>query len=98
MKRILVVDDDREMCNLLERYLSRKGFETESATTGRRGIGLFREKKFDTVICDFRLRDMEGREVLLEMKNLDVSVPVIIITGYSDIKIAIAVIKAGAFD
>jgi two-component system response regulator HydG len=98
MKRILVVDDDRDMCNLLERYLSRKGFETESATTGRRGIGLFREKKFDTVICDFRLGDMEGREVLLEMKTLDVSVPVIIITGYSDIKIAIDVIKAGAFD
>jgi two-component system response regulator HydG len=98
MKRILIVDDDRDMCNLLERYLQRKGFETEAANTGSRGLGLFREKKFDTVICDFRLGDMEGREVLLEMKNLKLGVPVIIITGYSDIKIAIDVIKAGAFD
>jgi two-component system response regulator HydG len=98
MKRILIVDDDRDMCNLLERYLQRKGFETEAANTGNRGLGLFREKKFDIVICDFRLGDMEGREVLLEMKSLNISVPVIIITGYSDIKIAIDVIKAGAFD
>ena len=98
MKRILIVDDDRDMCNLLERYLQRKSFETESANTGSRGIALFREKKFDIVICDFRLGDMEGREVLLEMKSVDASIPVIIITGYSDIKIAIDVIKAGAFD
>jgi len=98
MKRILIVDDDRDMCNLLERYLQRKGFETEAANTGSRGIGLFRDKNFDIVICDFRLGDMEGREVLLEMKNLKLGIPVIIITGYSDIKIAIDVIKAGAFD
>src|SRR6185312_1817848 len=92
MKRILIVDDDRDMCNLLERYLQRKGFETEAANTGSRGIGLFRDKNFDIVICDFRLGDMEGREVLLEMKNLKLGIPVIIITGYSDIKIAIDVI------
>jgi two-component system response regulator HydG len=98
MKRILIVDDDRDMCHLLERYLQRKGFETESANTGGRGLAVFREKKFDIVICDFRLGDMEGREVLLEIKREDPSIPVIIITGYSDIKIAIDVIKAGAFD
>jgi two-component system response regulator HydG len=98
MKRILIVDDDRDMCNLLERYLQRKGFETEAANTGNRGIALFREKKFDIVLCDFRLGDTEGREVLMEMKSLNASIPVIIITGYSDIKIAIDVIKAGAFD
>ncbi len=98
MKRILIVDDDRDMCLLLERYLQRKGFETETAHTGNRGIALFKEKKFELVLCDFRLGDMEGREVLIEMKKTDPGVPVIIITGYSDIKIAIDVIKAGAFD
>lgn len=98
MKRILIIDDDRDMCNLLERYLRRKGFETESVYTGTRGITLFREKKFDMVLCDFRLGDMEGREVLVDMKKFNSAVPVIIITGYSDIKIAIEVIKAGAFD
>ncbi len=98
MKRILIVDDDRDMCLLLERYLQRKGFETETANAGNRAITLFRERKFDLVLCDFRLGDMEGREVLIEMKKTDHAVPVIIITGYSDIKIAIDVIKAGAFD
>ncbi|HVY76052.1 MAG TPA: sigma-54 dependent transcriptional regulator [Puia sp.] len=98
MKRILIVDDDRDMCLLLERYLQRKGFETEAASTGSRGMDLFREKKFDAVICDFRLGDMEGREVLTEIKRLNPATPVVIITGYSDIKIAIDVIKAGAFD
>ncbi|MDP4129469.1 MAG: sigma-54 dependent transcriptional regulator [Bacteroidota bacterium] len=98
MKRILIVDDDRDMCNLLERYLQRKGFDTEAVYTGNRGMSLFREKRFDIVLCDFRLGDMEGREVLTEMKNFNAAIPVIIITGYSDIKIAIDVIKAGAFD
>lgn len=98
MKRILIIDDDRDMCNLLERYLQRKGFETEAVYTGTRGIALFREKKFDIVLCDFRLGDVEGRDVLVDMKKFNAAVPVIIITGYTDIKIAVEVIKAGAFD
>jgi two-component system, NtrC family, response regulator HydG len=98
MKRILIIDDDTDMCQLLSRFLQRKGFETEMAFTGNKGIEKFKESKFDVVLCDFRLGDKEGWEVLQEIKAIDPSAAVIIITGYSDIKTAIDVIKNGAFD
>src|SRR5438445_3813853 len=98
MKRILIIDDDMDMCNLLGRFLGKKGFETEAAHNGNKGIAKFKESKFDVVLCDFRLGDKEGREVLKEIKQIDPQAIVIIITGYSDIKTAVDVIKAGAFD
>lgn len=98
MKRILIIDDDMDMCNLLGRFLQKKGYETEASHNGNKGIAKFKESKFDVVLCDFRLGDKEGREVLKEIKNIDPCAIVIIITGYSDIKTAVDVIKAGAFD
>ena len=98
MKRILIIDDDMDMCNLLSRFLQKKGFETEASHSGNKGIAKFKESKFDVVLCDFRLGDKEGREVLREIKNFDPYAIVIIITGYSDIKTAVDVIKSGAFD
>jgi two-component system response regulator HydG len=83
---------------LLTRYLQRKGFETDSAHNGNKGIAKFKESGFDVVLCDFRLGDKEGREVLKEIKSVSPQTIVIIITGYSDIKTAVDVIKAGAFD
>src|SRR6202000_1234491 len=98
MKRILIIDDDMDMCNLLGRFLQKKGFETEASHSGGKGIAKFKESAFDVVLCDFRLGDKEGREVLREIKTVDPYAIVIIITGYSDIKTAVDVIKAGAFD
>ena len=98
MKRILIIDDDMDMCNLLGRFLQKKGYETEASHSGNKGIAKFKESRFDVVLCDFRLGDKEGREVLREIKNVDPYAIVIIITGYSDIKTAVDVIKSGAFD
>src|SRR5580692_4444608 len=98
MKRILIIDDDMDMCNLLGRFLQKKGYETDASHSGNKGIAKFKESKFDIVLCDFRLGDKEGREVLKEIKHFDPYAIVIIITGYSDIKTAVDVIKSGAFD
>ena len=96
--RVLIIDDDLDMCNLLTRFLQRKGFETDSANSGNRGIAKFKDAPFDIVLCDFRLGDKEGSEVLKELIAISPRVIVIIITGYSDIKTAVDVIKSGAFD
>ncbi|MBE7170938.1 MAG: sigma-54-dependent Fis family transcriptional regulator [Williamsia sp.] len=98
MKRILIIDDDMDMCALLSRFLQRNGYETETAHTGHKGISKFNESKFDIVLCDFRLGDKDGRDVLQEMKAINPQVVFIIITGYSDIKTAVDVIKLGAYD
>jgi len=97
-KRVLIIDDDMDMCVLLGKLLNRNGYETDAAYTGAKGIAKFQEKKFDAVICDYRLGDMEGKNVLVELKKMDPGVVVLIITGYSDIKTAVELIKLGAFD
>ncbi len=98
MKHILIIDDDMDMCNLLSRFLQRKGFETDMAFTGAKGLAKFKASNFHLVLCDFRLGDMDGRSVLTELKKINPQAAVIIITGYSDIKMAVDVMRQGAFD
>ncbi len=98
MKRILLIDDDMDMCSLLSHFLQRKGFDTDMAYTGPKGLAKFKEGTFDVVLCDFRLGSMDGREVLREIKGMNPAVVVIIITGYSDVKMAVEVMRHGAFD
>lgn len=97
-KRILIIDDDVDLCSLLGNYLTRKGFQTETAHNGSKGLTKFTEKKFDAVICDYRLGDMDGRQLIAALKKHDPVIKVLVITGYSDIKTAVEVIKLGAFD
>ena len=97
-KRILVIDDDMDMCTLLQKFLTRKGYEVEVAFSGSKGITKFKESRFDIVLCDYRLGDRDGRDILIEIKTHAPETIVLIITGYSDIKTAVDVIKCGAFD
>jgi two-component system response regulator HydG len=97
-KKILIIDDDLDMCSLLSRFLNKKGYEAEVALNGVKGLARFNEEHFDIVLCDFRLGDKDGKEVLLKIKEAKPETIVIIITGYSDIKTAVDVIKLGAFD
>ncbi|MET0638255.1 MAG: sigma-54 dependent transcriptional regulator [Chitinophagaceae bacterium] len=97
-KKILIIDDDMDLCTLLARFLTRNEYEVEMAHSGNKGIAKFNEGKFDLVICDYRLGDMEGINVLTALRKHDPGVKVLMITGYSDIKTAVEVIKMGAFD
>ena len=97
-KKILIIDDDLDMCSLLSRFLNKKGYEPEVALNGVKGLARFNEEHFDIVLCDFRLGDRDGKDVLLKIKEVKPETIVIIITGYSDIKTAVDVIKMGAFD
>lgn len=98
IKKILIIDDDVDMCSLLQRFLSKNGYIVDTATSGNKGIEKFKEGRYPLVLCDYRLGDKEGREVLKEIKTIEPNTKVIIITGYSDIKTAVEVIKIGAFD
>ncbi|TCJ17822.1 sigma-54-dependent Fis family transcriptional regulator [Flaviaesturariibacter flavus] len=98
MQKILIVDDDRDMCLLLKRFLTRHNFEVLEAYSGKKALELLETVEPDLVMCDFRLEDMEGNVLLGKIKEIYPQVPVIIITGYSDIKIAVEVMKMGAYD
>ncbi len=97
-KKVLIIDDDLDMCMLLSKFLSRKGYEVDTAHSGAKGLAKFKENNFDIVLCDYRLGDKEGKDVLVEIKNHAPHTIVLIITGYSDIKTAVDVIKLGAYD
>ncbi len=97
-KKILIIDDDFDMCALLSRFLEKRGYETEIAHNAAKGLLKFNEAHFDIVLCDFRLGDKDGKDVLMKIKEINPKTIVIIITGYSDIKTAVDVIKLGAFD
>jgi len=97
-KRILIIDDDLDMCLLLSKFLMKKGYEAEATHSAAKGILKFAEGKYDIVLCDYRLGDKDGKDVLQKIKELNPQTIVIIITGYSDIKTAVDVIKMGAFD
>ena len=98
-KSILIIDDDADMCALLTRFLSKNGYVVDFAHNGNKGLEKFKAGKFDIVLCDYRLGDKkDGKDILIEIKQHDPSTIVLIITGYSDIKTAVDVIKAGAYD
>lgn len=98
MSKILVIDDDNDMCVLLNRFLTRHGHEVSGMNSGKAAIDWMAKQQPDLVLCDFRLEDMTGAEILGKIKELYPGTPVIIITGYSDVKDAVEVMKLGAYD
>ncbi|MGN6178061.1 MAG: sigma-54-dependent transcriptional regulator [Mucilaginibacter sp.] len=98
MKKILIVDDEVNVALLLSKFLTRNGFEVQTASTGNSALEYLKSGDFSLVLCDFRLEDTDGREVLKSIKTQYPNTGVIIITGYSDIKMAVELIKMGAYD
>lgn len=98
MQKILIIDDEVDICLLLRRFLTKKGYETEYATDATKGLEILYTFKPDLVLSDFRLGKMDGSQILTLIKDQFPNTPVIIMTGYSDIKVAINVMKLGAFD
>lgn len=98
MAKILVIDDNIDICQLLERFLTKKGYDVETTISGKTGLDMVKNTYYDLIFCDFKLRDMEGRDVLAKVRIISPRTQVAIITGYADVKIAVEVIKKGAFD
>lgn len=98
MERILVIDDDFDICHLLKKFLQKNGYETEYALNGQEGIQLLKKESFNLILCDYKLPDSNGIEILQKIKILNPSAAVIIITGYSDVKTAVETLRHGAFD
>lgn len=98
MQRVLVIDDDLDIRTLLSKFLGKNGYEVDIAGTGNEALKLLREKSFTLVLCDYRLPDTNGIEMLQRIKVLQPEVAVIVITGYSDVRTAIQTFKFGASD
>lgn len=80
--KILIVEDEKNISMLYEGELSELGYEIEIANSGSEAIELFKRGKYDLVTLDLRLPDIEGKEVLRQMKNYNKYVPIIIVSAY----------------
>jgi two-component system response regulator HydG len=98
MNKILLIDDDRDICLLLNRFLSKKGFEVTELYSGKKAISWLESNQADLILCDFRLEDMDASSLLPLIKEKNPDLPVVIITGYAEIKTAVKMMKMGAYD
>lgn len=98
MKSILIVDDEINICTLLSRFLSKHGFKTDSTMSGSQALKMLKEQPYDLVLCDYRLKDTDGARLLNDIRQQSPKTVVIIITGYSDVRIAVEMVKNGAYD
>lgn len=98
MNRILAADDDRDMTYLLKEQLSSDGYEVDTVSDGMSAINFLSKKPFDLMLLDLNMGGMNGEDVLKKAKELFPSLPVIILTGETDITKAVECIKSGAYD
>jgi two-component system, NtrC family, response regulator HydG len=98
MQKVLIADDHVSTCLLLSKLLQRTGYETETALSGKSALEGLNRFKADLCICDYRLGDIDGMDMIEKLKTNYPAMPVIMITGYSDTRLAVSAIKAGAFD
>jgi len=98
MKKILIIDDDTYICDLLVHFLSQKKYKTDGTYTGNTAINKLKTNTYDLVLCDYRLPDANGLEILKKIKEKNPDTPVIIMTAYGDVQMAVKLIKEGAFD
>ncbi len=96
--RILVIDDEQPMREMLQRLLEDSQYEVSSARNGEEGLALFDQEPFHLVITDLSMPGMDGIEVLRTLKERGPHVPVILVTAFATIDTAVEAIKAGAYD
>ena len=98
MDRILIVDDDRSIRELLSMHLEERGFGVMSAATGAEGFRLAAEASPAAIVLDVRLPDASGIDLIPELKKRAADAPVLMITAHHDMASTILAMKAGAFD
>lgn len=95
---VLAIDDDETTLGILKDLLNMNGLSVLTAPQGRDGIEIFRENPTDLVITDIRMPHMDGLEVLRRIREIDESVPVILVTGHGDMDNALRALRRGAYD
>lgn len=98
MNNILIIEDDVAFCLMMKTFLTKKGFEVYNAFSFKEATTILNNDKIDLVLTDVRLPDSDGIEILKFIKEINPTIQVILMTGYTDIKTAVNVMKIGAYD
>ncbi len=95
---ILIVDDEKGHLSMLETVLGGWGYTTSSVTDGAEAITAVKDQPYDAVLMDVRMATVSGIEALEEIKAFNPAIPVLIMTAYSSVEIAVEAMKLGAYD
>jgi len=98
MSKILLIEDDVSFCMMLENFLEKKSYTVTTAFTAEEAKTKIKSQNFDLIITDLRLPNYDGIELMSEFKKAYPTIPVILMTGYSDVNTAVKAIKNGAAD
>ncbi len=98
MAKILVIDDQKSIRNTLKDILEYENHQVVLAENGEEGIEIFEKDKLDLVLCDIKMPNMDGIEVLDKIMSKTQEIPVVMISGHGNIDTAVEAIKKGAYD
>jgi DNA-binding NtrC family response regulator len=98
MAQILVIDDERSIRNTLKDVLEYEKHNIDIAEDGQAALNILKDKSFDLILCDIKMPQMDGMELLEKIFEFDTDVQVIMISGHGNIETAVEAIKKGAFD
>lgn len=96
--KILIIDDENDIRNLLSRIIRLEGYEVFQAETGSKGLKVLQQEKIHAIICDVKLPDANGVEMVPKIKAISPQSEVILLTAFGAIPDSVTAIKAGAFD
>ena len=97
-KKVLIVDDEPDFCDVLRDFLGSKGYEVAIALSGEEALLAYMQERPDVVLLDIKMPGMDGLETLRELKTIDPAASVIMVTAVRDSELGLQAIKEGAFE
>jgi len=97
-ERILIVDDEEGMRRLLGRVLTREGYDTTTVASGADALRHVAMERYDLVLTDIKMPEMDGLQLLAELKDYEPSLPIIVMTAYGTVENAVQALRSGAYD
>jgi two-component system, NtrC family, response regulator AtoC len=94
--KVLVVDDEKSILDVLSKFLQRMGCTVDSTTRGAAALALVQKTSYDVILLDLKMPEMDGLTVMQEIRKMDESASVIILTAYGTVKTAVEAMKLGA--
>ncbi|MRI01910.1 response regulator [Kriegella sp. EG-1] len=98
MPNILIIEDDTAFCQMLQKFLTRKGYLVDTSYTVPEAKSKFEEFNFDVILTDLRLPDYDGIQLLTDIKAKNDKTQVVLMTGYAEVGTAVKAMKQGAYD
>ena len=98
MSKVLIIDDERPIRNSLKEILEYEKLKVSEATNGIEGLEAIKKSDFDLILCDIKMPEMDGIELLTKIQELKPEIPVIMISGHGNVETAVDSLKKGAYD